>query len=70
MALSQSGMVTSRHGSVSEMSGTSVLPMRVAFSPRPVSVITANCETSAPVPAVVGAATRGGMGRGMRSMPS
>ncbi len=47
-------MVLSKHGSVSEMSGTSARPMIVTCTDFVVSVMMQTCETSAPVPAVVG----------------
>ncbi len=63
-------MVTSSRGSVIEMSGTSARPMIVIFTRRAVSVTMQNCETSAPVPDVLGIITSGGIGRVARSTPA
>jgi len=60
--VSQAGMVVSSRGSMTEISGTRVLLMIVILVRSAVSVITANCETSAPVPEVDGTITVGGMG--------
>ena len=69
-AARSSGIVVSSRGSVIEMSGTSARPISVALSRRVVSVMTANCETSAPVPAVVGHITVGGIAAVTLSTPS
>ena len=61
-ALSHSGMVISSRGSVIEMSGTRARPMIVIFTDRSVSVTMQNCETSAPVPEVLGIISSGGIG--------
>ena len=64
------GMVVSRVGSVTEMSGTSARPAMVALSRRRVSVMTQNWETSAPEPPVLGTITIGGIGLVTASMPA
>ena len=69
-ALSDSGMVHSSRGSVIEMSGTSARPMIVIFTERSVSVTMQNCDTSAPVPEVLGIISSGGIGRSTRSTPA
>jgi len=70
VALSQSGMVVSRRGSITEISGTRVRLMMVILLRAAVSVTIANCDTSAPVPEVDGAITVGGIGRTTLSTPS
>jgi hypothetical protein len=70
VAASQPGMVVRVSGSVMEMSGTNARPSRVTFTRRATSLMIANWERSAPVPAVVGAATSGGSGWVTLSMPS
>ena len=70
VALSQSGMVVSRRGSITEISGTSVRLMMVILLRAAVSVTMANCDTSAPVPEVDGTITVGGIGRTTLSTPS
>ena len=69
-ALSQSGMVVRRRGSITEISGTSVRLIMVILMRAAVSVMTANCDTSAPVPEVDGTITVGGIGRTTLSTPS
>ena len=69
-ALSASGIVVSSRGSVSEMSGTSARPITVIFTERSVSVTMQNCETSAPVPEVLGIISIGGIGRVTWSTPA
>jgi hypothetical protein len=69
-AESSAGIVVSRLGSVTEMSGTSARPAIVALSLRVVSVMTQNWETSEPEPPVLGTMTIGGMGLPIVSMPS
>ena len=61
-ALSQSGIVVRRRGSMTVMSGTSARPRMVILVLRVVSVTMQNCETSAPVPDVDGTTTSGGIG--------
>ncbi len=63
-------MVASSRGSVTEISGTSARPMIVTFTELAVSVMMQNCDTSAPVPAVDGIISSGGMGRLTRSTPA
>jgi len=70
VALSQSGMVVRRRGSITEISGTSVRLMMVILMWAAVSVTTANCDTSAPVPEVDGTIAVGGIGRSTLSTPS
>ena len=69
-ALSHSGIVISSRGSVIEMSGTSARPMIVIFTERAVSETMQNCETSAPVPDVLGIISSGGIGLPTRSTPA
>jgi hypothetical protein len=63
------GIVASRDGSVTEMSGTRARPMIVTLIAAAVSVTMQNCDTSAPVPAVEGTISSGGMGLRTRSIP-
>ncbi len=69
-ALSHSGIVVSSRGSVIDVSGTSARPMMVIFTDRSVSVTMQNCETSAPVPDVVGIINSGGIGCNTWSTPA
>ena len=69
-ALSHSGMVVKRRGSITEISGTSVRLMIVILMRAAVSVTTANWDTSAPVPEVEGTITVGGIGCTTLSTPS
>ena len=63
-------MVVSTRGSITVMSGTSARPRMVILVPRAVSVTMQNCDTSAPVPDVVGTTTSGGMGMVALSTPA
>jgi hypothetical protein len=69
-AVSSADIVVRSSGSVTEISGTSARPPIVALNRRFVSVTTQNCDTSEPVPPVVGTITIGGIGLVARSMPS
>ena len=69
-ALSQSGIVVNRRGSMTVVSGTSARPRMVILVLRVVSVTMQNCDTSAPVPDVDGTTTSGGMGTCALSTPS
>ncbi len=69
-ALSHSGMVVSRRGSMTVISGTRARPRMVILVLRVVSVTMQNCETSAPVPEVDGSTTSGGIGMVALSTPS
>jgi hypothetical protein len=69
-AARSAGMVDSSRGSVTEISGTSARPMIVTFTLLAVSVMMQNWETSAPVPAVDGIISSGGIGRVTGSTPA
>jgi len=68
-AARSSGIVISSRASVTEMSGTRARPMIVIFTALAVSVMMQNWDTSAPVPAVVGIISSGGIGWHTRSTP-